>query len=574
MNRSSGQPQPMRRSIRWLLPALFLLVCGLTVWFLHLFTVENGSMVYIDWTESAHIGEDGSEEPFDTTVIADTTELEGTFRFVGTLPEGLPDGELLFETSGLSITLELDGVEIWSSSSTTVAGTLGMAQGTVPLPAGTTGELVATCTIVDGSNTLFPPLVRFMPEGFEEMQSIALANLSAFPTGASALAFVLVVGLFLMSCGLAKPDWSLVPLALAAAGLTVYLVSPGAFFLPEAVSQILSRREIGLVTVALLIVYLAMNRKRQFWRLFGLATAWSAAGLAAWDLVSKLTDGYLAYFLEEELSALTTGYYGNLLYWTVLWLTVVCALISAYGVAHSFADQQAREQGLALKNQMTAEGYRTLKAKVRETAELRHDLKNRLIALDALYQKGDYPGMKALLDEMRAVGDGQVQTSFTDNAAVNIVLQDAAVRARRGGIDFEVQTLLPAELGIPEQDLCSLLMNMLDNALEACLAVKPPERRFIKLRIKVVRGFLAIHCENSFAGTLVTDEEGNIATSKADDVSHGFGLRQMERVATSYGSTLEISHSDEEGVFTVQTALKLPETACEEEDSGKGAPHA
>lgn len=73
MNRSSGQPQPMRRSIRWLLPALFLLVCRLTVWFLHLFTVENGSMVYIDWTGSVHIGEDGSEEPFDATVIMDTT---------------------------------------------------------------------------------------------------------------------------------------------------------------------------------------------------------------------------------------------------------------------------------------------------------------------------------------------------------------------------------------------------------------------------------------------------------------------------------------------------------------------
>lgn len=57
-----------------------------------------------------------------------------------------------------------------------------------------------------------------------------------------------------------------------------------------------------------------MNRKRQFWRLFGLATAWSAAGLAAWYLVSKLTKGYLAYSLEGELYALTTGYYGNLLY--------------------------------------------------------------------------------------------------------------------------------------------------------------------------------------------------------------------------------------------------------------------
>ncbi len=210
--------------------ALFLLVCGLTVWFLHLFTVENGSMVYIDWTGSVHIGKDGSEEPFDATVIMDTTELEGTFRFIGTLPEGLPDGELLFETSGLSITLELDGVKIRGSSSTTAAEPPAWRRASSRCRS-EDGRAVATCTIIDGSNTLFPPLVRFMPEGFEEMQSIALANLSAFPTGASALAFVLVVGLFLMSCGFTKPDWSLVPLALAAAGLTVYLVSPRGVFL-------------------------------------------------------------------------------------------------------------------------------------------------------------------------------------------------------------------------------------------------------------------------------------------------------------------------------------------------------
>lgn len=557
MNRPARTPSSTNPA-RWVFPVLFLLACGLAIWFLHLFTVVDESPTYIVWDESVVISAEGEEEPIPTDYVTDTAE-EGVYRFVGTLPEGLPAGSLLFEASGLSVTLELDSVEIWSSSAVTPSTTSSMAQADIPLPAGASGELVMTCTVIDGTNMLFPPLVRFVPQSFDDTQSYAIANTAALPAGAAALAFVLVIGLFLLSCMLKRPDWSLVALAVATASLVVFLIAQGqaALFLPHGVADALSHPSLGFVTLAALVVYLAMNRQRSFWRLLGLATAWSAAGLLVCYLASLVTGGYLAFFINSQLSSLINGgYYTGLLYWVTMWLTAVSALISAYGVARSFADQQAAQQAAVLKNEMVGEGYRALKSKMRETAGLRHELKNQLTALDALYRQGDYAGMKELLDTMRRADDEQVQTIFTENMAVNIILQDAATRARAGAIDFDARALLPAHLGIPEKDLCVLLMNMLDNALEACAQIDRASGRFVRFRIKIAQGHLAVRCENSYDGTVRATDEGHLATTKADAEGHGFGLGQMRAVAEKYGSSLEISRT--EGVFTVQTALKLP----------------
>ncbi len=549
----------MKRFLKWVFPLLFVLTCVGTVGFLQLFTVVDGSPAYIEWDTSVAVADDGTETPVSSRDISNTTDLEGTYRFTGKLPASLPAGYLLFETSGLSLTLELDGKPVYASTTATPPAA-GVAYAQVPLPEGITGTLTLTCKIVDGSNLLFPPLLRFMPTGFEDAQATAISNSDALPAGAAALAFVLVVGLLLLSCSLGHPDWSLVPLALAAAGLATYRIvqGQGYYFLPDWAVDVLGNPRMGVVTVVLLVVYLAMNRRRNFWKLLGIATAWSAAALAACTAWSFATDGYLAsYLVTQARSFVNVGYYDGLVCWLSLWLTAVSALISAYEVLRSFADQQAREQGLALKNRVTENAYRALEAKMRETAAFRHEYKNQLTALDCLLQKEDYAGARALLDELRQASDALAQTSFTENVVLNTVLQDAAARARRDGTRFEAQVLVPRDLGIPEQDLCSLLMNMLDNALAACRRVEPPEDRAIRFSAKVVQGYLAVRCENS---CLPRTADGAGAPSQADrdeNLFHGFGIGQMEAVAEKYRSTLDISQTDD-GLFTVQTALKIP----------------
>ncbi len=66
------------------------------------------------------------------------------------------------------------------------------------------------CEIIDGENILFPPFIRFMPDELKDTPTFAIANRIALPTGAAALAFVLIFGIFLLSITLGQINFSLI----------------------------------------------------------------------------------------------------------------------------------------------------------------------------------------------------------------------------------------------------------------------------------------------------------------------------------------------------------------------------
>ena len=129
----------MKRILRWLCPALFLLICAGMIWALHLFVVVNGHMEHTTWDSAVQILSDGTEVPFETDAYSNISDARGSYRFSGHLPEGLPAGSLIFETSGCSVTLSLNGTEIYRSSAATSQDVTMMSQATIPLPEGTTG---------------------------------------------------------------------------------------------------------------------------------------------------------------------------------------------------------------------------------------------------------------------------------------------------------------------------------------------------------------------------------------------------------------------------------------------------
>lgn len=551
----------MKKAARWICPLIFLLLCAGVIWFLHLFTVMDEAITYINWRSAVQIAEDGTETPYalDGSVTS-APEQKGAFRFTATLPQGLGDGSLLFETSGLELAMSLNGEEIYSSAALLPEGTPGMSAANIPLPEDASGELTMACTILDSSNALFPPLLRFVPEGMNETQSMSYANLYGIPAGIAATALLLVAGLFLLSLVRKKAEWSLIPLFLALVGLTAYrlIQSCGYYFLPEEAVRLFSWQGFAWLAPLALAVYLAMNRRRDFWKLLGLAAAWSAGALLAGYSLSLAGGGYLSGYINSAVSSLFTyGFYDGLLYWFTLWLAVVCALISAYWLLRVLARQRAQTQALELKNRLILDSYRAIEQKMRDSATLRHELRHQVTALDVLYQQKDFDGLGNLLSNLKQQEARLAQTQFTENFAFNAILQDAASRAAQAGIAFGAQVHLPEELTIPENDLCTLLMNMLDNALEACEQVEKSEERFIRFKTDVKNGFLAVKCENRYAGKLREGEQGKLESTKPDAQAHGFGLTQMSAVAEKYHSLLDISYT-EDHVFIVQTALKLP----------------
>lgn len=545
----------------WCSLILFFLLCAAVIWFLHLFSVDNGKILHIDWTSAVQVHADGTETPIDTDTLTNAPDFTGTYLFSGKLPDDLPDGTLVFETSNAELTLWLNGLEIYHSNASAAENSPGMAQASIPLPAGTSGTLAMQYEILDETNVMFPPYLRFLSDLYTEIQSAAATNYAALPAGACALAFLLIAGVFLLGLSFGQVNFSLLPLALSALGLTVYnmVIPMGYYFLPASVTEVLGNRMVGVVILLSFLVYLIMNRRRDFLKRFAVIAACSFTTLLVFCLLSFLQEGKLiAYVKEAVMGALFNDFYDPLIYWLSYWLTLVCAALSAYELSLSFVRQRTETQAAAIRNQLLMNNYRTLQEKTREQSAMRHEIRHHLTALESLCKSKDYEQMTELLERLKGENEKSSHHTFTENETLNIILQDIAQRAEKEQTSFTPRIQVPAKLNIPTDDLCSFVMNMLENALEGCLSVQDPKDRFIRFQIKMVHGFLAIRCENSYGNDLIENEQGELQTTKKDADLHGFGLHQMSRIAEKYHSVLSISHT-EDSVFLIQTALKIPE---------------
>ena len=204
----------MKRCLQVVCTAVFILLCLGTMCFLQFFIKTDMSIRYIDWQSSVKIETDGSESSLDYTVVPQTGE---SFRLETVFPPTEENGNLVFETAGLELTVCINGVEVWHSSSAVPAGAAGQTQAVIPIPRNEECHVTMTCVVKSTTSLVFPPAARFVPVEYDATESYAYANFYGIPAGVTAAISLLVAGIFLLGVAHKKPDWSLIPLFLIAA---------------------------------------------------------------------------------------------------------------------------------------------------------------------------------------------------------------------------------------------------------------------------------------------------------------------------------------------------------------------
>lgn len=548
----------MKRLSKALCALAFLAACAGAMAFLNLFTRSESAFLYPVWESGTVVSASGAETPIDPAGPPPEPAEGEVYRYALTLPDGRANGEfLIFETAGLEITAFLDGAELWHSAADQPLGTVNQSQAQIALPAGGGETLVVELRALSDA-AIVPPVLRLSADPTDQAGTIAYANYYGLPAGASALAAVLLWGLFLLGLTHGERNLPLLLPTLAAILITGHRLAAGygAYFLPQALQGLLSSQWLEGLAALSLAAYLILHRERSFWKALGRSAAWSAGALALAALFSHLRGGYLAQYLAILADQLRAGVWSGTLYWLIWWLALVCAALSAWDLARFILQTRSAAQALALKNQLVMDNYRSIEEKLRENARLRHGFSAQVAVLDAAVRDRDWAGVERCVDSWKRDG-GREQARFTEHTAVNAILQHAAGRAKEAGIAFEVSAIVPRSLPIPDGDLCALLINMLDNALEGAERTPAGREKVIRFRMRVDGKFLPILCENTFDGHVETDQDGAVKTTKADPAAHGFGLAQMRAVAEKYDSVLSVSWTDER--FTVQTAPQFPE---------------
>lgn len=152
-------------------------------------------------------------------------------------------------------------------------------------------------------------------------------------------------------------------------------------------------------------------------------------------------------------------------------------------------------------------------------------------------------------------------TAETGNLALDALVNYKYAAAATADIQMLCRLEVPAELFVEGTDLCVILENLLDNALEAVRKL-PKEKRQIGLVVQFIKGALFITVENPYEGDILLDTQGKILSSKPGD--HGIGLLSVAQTAEKYSGEAFISCED--GIFRASVMLLQRETSHERPD--------
>ncbi len=181
----------------------------------------------------------------------------------------------------------------------------------------------------------------------------------------------------------------------------------------------------------------------------------------------------------------------------------------------------------------------------------RHDYHNHIQTLKAHVFLGQYDAIAAYLDTLDADLDGVDTIVKTGNVMVDAILGSKLSLAASKQIDVTVKATVPRALGISEVDLCVIIGNLLDNAIEACVKISDVDGRFIRVYIGILKGQLYMSISN--AADAVVKSGNRYATTKGG--THGFGLMRVDKIAEKYGGY--VNRQSEPGIFATEVMLPL-----------------
>ena len=181
----------------------------------------------------------------------------------------------------------------------------------------------------------------------------------------------------------------------------------------------------------------------------------------------------------------------------------------------------------------------------------RHDYHNHIQTLLALC--GDEERTKEYLYKLND-DLTQVDTVIkTGNVMVDAILNSKLSLIASKNIQVNAKAHVPENLGISEIDLCTIIGNLLDNALEACMQQNEEEERFIRVNIGILKEQLYIAVHNSSKGALRKNKGRYLSTKK--ETGHGFGLMRVDSIVEKHQGFL--NRQDEDGVFATEILLPI-----------------
>ena len=182
----------------------------------------------------------------------------------------------------------------------------------------------------------------------------------------------------------------------------------------------------------------------------------------------------------------------------------------------------------------------------------RHDYRNHIQTMKVLAAEGDLDALKKYLDKLHEDLNTVDVVVKTGNKMTDAILNSKISLAKSKGINVIADAKVPVELKMSDIDLCIVIGNLFDNAIEASLAL-PEEERLIRLYMDIKNTQLYMCLTNFTSVKKLKKQGGRYVTTKGE--GHGFGLVRVDDIIERYGGY--ISRNSEDGAFTTEIMLPV-----------------
>ncbi len=222
----------------------------------------------------------------------------------------------------------------------------------------------------------------------------------------------------------------------------------------------------------------------------------------------------------------------------------------------SISEHENKQVSYILSKQLETQVgyYEKINSIYTEFRSFRHDFKNHLLCLRSLLAENEVENALEYMNDIENMSYTEKKNFDTGNIIADALLSDKNEKAAACNSRITFSGYVPTN-GISNTDLCTIMANALDNAIEACAKDTSSDIKEIKVESDFKQGYFFFKAINPVFEKVDIKNGNELKTSKDDKTCHGFGVANIVKTAKKYNGSAQASVSDNK--FILETELLL-----------------
>ena len=199
------------------------------------------------------------------------------------------------------------------------------------------------------------------------------------------------------------------------------------------------------------------------------------------------------------------------------------------------------------------ENYKALNEAIQNIYALRHDTRHHISFIKTMIEEKNYHKALEYIQQFNQHEINKTIPTLCENFTADSIIKYYMSIAMKKGIEFKTKLTIPEEIDINNLDLCIVLGNCLENAIDACDRIIDTRKKYIYFQSKILGSHIIFKITNSFNGEVLSFDKSLMSTKEKR--GHGIGLANVRNTVNKYKGSLDFKYSEDE--FNVDIVMNI-----------------